>query len=1509
MNIASSYLGTGRLSLHKTSAPVITFTDPVSDRGVELGHSIILSLSETGRLSQIFKQSFSGMIRCVVEDEAGRYFMLETDSSEVHDIDVKVDIFLTPSWHTIQENAASYINIFSSILKKTPAHLFLFDSSSNPLCYGMFNREQRYEERRIAVSEREQAVKGFETDCMETLVGSISEKRFMMLQVKDADDPDKATLKVFEPVLNDRHEVLFVYLAIFRLADLRQTEIFVLNQFLAIESAMDGIALLNENGEYYYLNDTHVKMFGYETEQELVGKSWQIIYPAEEIQRIGEHLFPVLMANGKWSGQTKGISKQGKYIYQDISLTTLPNGGMICVCRDVTQRRIQEEQLALNDRILRNTSSMIIITNAALEIEWVNEAFTATTGYLLEDVIGKRPGKVLQGKGTDPEAIRFMRSRINAGEPFHCETINYKKNGEPYWIEIRCQPLFGANGKVEKYFAIEEDITYKKKAGEELRKSQMLLEMALEASGNAVWEWNLTTGIAHIINLREMLGYEEDDIDVSLENYFGLIHLEDLASTLDHMRKYQEGLQESCEFQERLLTKSGQYIWVLQRSRVVERDENGLPVKVVGNTINIDRLKRIEEQLIASEERWKIALEGSGAGIGEIDFQKRKIWLSSRAIQFLGYSSASELSESLDLFIETIHPDDRKAAVGRLEDYLTGKTGNYESEFRLRCKDGSYRWFDFHGSISRRNPAGRPLAFIGSAYDINDRKVFEEKLRLSEERWKFAIDGAKAGIYDWDLSTGLVYYSDRAKELHGLSGEGNLFDSNLFFDQFIYKEDLLGIQTEANKIINGALDHIELDYRVVHPLNGLRWVNDRAMVVQRNANGIATRIIGIYFDITDKKVLNEKLKQSEQRWIFALEGSSSGVWDYNLDNGEVFYSNKLKELLGYSPGDPFENSISQYNRLVHPEERELSLEQLRKYLTGALPAYETEQRAMHKDGTYHWYLNKGIIANRDENGVATRVIGTVTDITSRKKNELELIHAKEMALASAKAKKVFLANMSHEIRTPMNAILGLSDQMLQTSMNPDQQFLMNIINDAAKSLQVLIDDVLDFTKIEEGQLKLEHIEFDLQEQLRRIISLLLHKAQEKNISIRLDFDWRIASVVLGDPNRLNQILINIVGNAIKFTREGYVKVICKLVKKEDNRQMIEFLVSDTGIGMSEDTLQNLFKEFYQEDQSIARKFGGTGLGLSISRNLVQLMNGTIEVNSQKEVGTDVAIQIPFEISDKKFLEVQKRTLPAEKHFFEGKRVLLVEDNKVNRIVASIILRKMDMQIDEAENGKAALHFLEENQYDIILMDLQMPELDGISATGIIRKNKITTPIIALTANAVQEELEELLGKGFTAYVVKPFEEQKLLLKMQECFNKEKAVGVTSSGKPSYVKRPNKSLGSLFKENSSGDFDTEQALVAAFKYEMQSAIEELTKAIDHSNLDLIKKLAHKQKSMLLSLGLKDESKTILFLSKMDLQQADPKEALRKARALSGFFSKIYNESLNLYPDSLSSASLP
>lgn len=379
---------------------------------------------------------------------------------------------------------------------------------------------------------------------------------------------------------------------------------------------------------------------------------------------------------------------------------------------------------------------------------------------------------------------------------------------------------------------------------------------------------------------------------------------------------------------------------------------------------------------------------------------------------------------------------------------------------------------------------------------------------------------------------------------------------------------------------------------------------------------------------------------------------------------------------------------------------------------------------------------------------------------------------KEVAERTASLKQQFMANMSHEIRTPMNAIVGMTRLLLGKEPRPEQVRYLEAIRQSADNLLVIINDILDLSKIEAGKIVIEQTDFSLREVVQSVRDMLLLKAEEKNIDMRVYVDPAIPQRVIGDPTRVNQVLINLAGNAVKFTDKGYVEITARLVKNENSKTWVQFDVTDTGIGIAPDYVDKIFESFTQAGSDVARKFGGTGLGLTISRQLVELMQGSISVKSKLGEGTTFMVQIPFEESS-----VQVDAAPslviddATMQRLSKARLLLVEDNEFNRMVAEDTLKEVipGVVIDIAVNGQEAVDKVQQAQYDIVLMDIQMPVMDGLAATTYIR-NSLSGPakdvkIIAMTANVLQEDVQQYLAAGMNAYVSKPFQTDELLLKM------------------------------------------------------------------------------------------------------------------------------------------------
>lgn len=398
------------------------------------------------------------------------------------------------------------------------------------------------------------------------------------------------------------------------------------------------------------------------------------------------------------------------------------------------------------------------------------------------------------------------------------------------------------------------------------------------------------------------------------------------------------------------------------------------------------------------------------------------------------------------------------------------------------------------------------------------------------------------------------------------------------------------------------------------------------------------------------------------------------------------------------------------------------------------------------------------------------------DVTIQEKDQA--LAEKIRAEQSEKFKQQFLANMSHEIRTPMNSVIGLTNLLIKTELNEQQRKYLNVIKKSSENLLVIINDILDLSKIEAGKMDFEKIPFSLEDLSETLYHTLLFKAEDKKLFFKINIDPGTPKMILGDPTRLNQILINISGNAIKFTESGGVTVDIKQINQQGNVSMIQFTVTDTGIGITEENIGKIFESFSQASSDTTRKFGGTGLGLTISKQLVELQGGNIHVKSILGKGTSFIFTIPYQVADATNSGSDKDNKdnidPAQ---LTGMKILLAEDNPFNQMVAVDTLGDIikDLMIEIAGNGKEAVEKLQEGNYDVVLMDIQMPEMDGFEATRTIRQlptPKSETAIMAMTANVTAEEVAKCFEVGMDAYISKPFETQDLVNKLGKLYLKK-----------------------------------------------------------------------------------------------------------------------------------------
>ncbi len=858
-------------------------------------------------------------------------------------------------------------------------------------------------------------------------------------------------------------------------------------------------------------------------------------------------------------------------------------------------------------------------------------------------------------------------------------------------------------------------------------------------------------------------------------------------------------------------------------------------------------------------------LSNLNSGILVFDERRKVLYTNQLFCDMLSSSYSPEIMTGMDCtnLIEQskIYFEDPEMFPRRIEEILNRKISVFADELKLL--DGRILERDYIPIYIDNQYKGHLWKYT----DITERKKFELELIESNENlelFKTLINNTSDAIQVSKENGQLVYINNEASKRLGIATQDASkfkikdFETNFKNDKDWYQH-VSKVRRKDSLIIEG--ENINLNTNIKFPVE----VTVRFLEL----NSIAY-IIANSRDISERKQIEATIKMQKEKYQNIIANMNLGLLEVDLNENIQFVNPGFEFISGYNESELIGKNA---HKLLVSESDNNSIIKNKNKLRAQGKSDMYEVPIKNKNGELKWWMISGA-PNYDEKGNLIGSIGIHLDITDQKQLELDLELSKRKAEESSKAKEAFLANMSHEIRTPLNAIIGMIRELSKEKLSELQDTYVQNTSIASQHLLSVLNNILDISKIEAGELQLDLHHFDLQKILNDVKSIMLAKCGEKGLFLKINHVENKNVFFIGDSSRIRQILLNLIGNAVKFTNTGGITIEYDVQNLNPGYQTVYISVKDTGVGMDESYLKNIFNKFSQEDTSTSRKYGGSGLGMSITKELIELMNGVIEIKSKKNVGTTIHLKFLLPIGEPdKLLKEDFETIANNGRFLD---ILLVEDNEFNRLVAGNTLNHFNCTVTEAINGLEAINILKTGKiFDVILMDLQMPIMDGFESTKIIRNElKINTPIIALTANAFKSELEQCINIGMNDSVTKPFEEEKLINSIYKLTNFN---STNVNIEPTMLLNTDK-LYNLHQLRivSRNDTDYFKKMINIFIDQSNLSITQITESYLAKNLKDVYSVIHKIKPSIDLMGIEILKEPIKYVEKNAKDQIDSQE---------------------------------
>ena len=1186
-----------------------------------------------------------------------------------------------------------------------------------------------------------------------------------------------------------------------------------------LETTRDGFWLVSSDGFIKEANSAYCRMSGYDRE-ELISRHISDLDTHDDPRKVRERL-KLIRQNGSELFESKHLRKDGSFFDVEISTTwlDLSDGLFVAFLRDITVRKESEQALRQSEENYRQlfeagSDAIFLIDNQSGRILQANHAASSLYGYSHTELLAMRNLDL----SSEPEQTKRVTqtSPPDPGQVVHIPLrYHRRKNGQTFPVEISGRFFIHQDRPV--HIAAIRDITEEQTIIEALRASEERYALILKGSNDGFWDWDLNGGTVFFSDRwKEILGFDPQEIPNEVEQWSSRMHPEDLARVIEENDRCRRGEIPSFAVEYRMLHKDGSYRWIFGRGSST-CDAEGRVIRLSGTHSDITVRKEAENALRDSETRYRQLFEANPHPMWVYDLDSlRFLAVNNAAVSSYGYSR----EEFLSMTIADIRPGEDIPA---LLENVSNVTGSLDKagEWRHRRKDNSI----IHVEITSHTlEFGGRKAELVLAHDITKRKESEKRQALHARvlsilnrpnEWTELLQDLLREIKEFSAIGAAGIRLRQFEDYPYCVQDG-------FPSDFILEDNLLAIKSagslQRDENEQPILDCtcgmvISGDYPAGHPLfspSGSFWTNDLALFRDekgkaginlftrphcflQNIRSLAiiplrsgNTIIGL-LQLSDPKPglfnpelvaffeelghsigiastrmnAERKLRESKALLDTAARIARFGGWSVNLANKTVDWSDQVAAIhempKGYSPS--LEEGINFYAPQWHGKIREV----FGACIEHGEP-YDEEMQIITSKGNHVWIRTTGV-AIRDEKGRIIGAQGAFQDISEQKQSQLALIQAKEDAEGANKTKSAFLANMSHEIRTPLNGIMAMMQLLEMSTLTAEQNQFVSMAISSADRLTRLLSDLLDISRIEAGKMTLHEDEIRPADLCRSVLELFLIPARTKGIRLEQSIDPTLPTTLLGDESRLRQILFNLVGNAVKFTDKGEVRLELTPLPAQNGFVHVLFSVIDTGVGIQSDQLDKLFQPFVQIENSYTRKFQGAGLGLSIVHRLVQFMGGHITMDSMLGEGTEVHVMLPLKL--KRNCEAGHRPGPVDKDTPNRVlHILLAEDEASNAVGIKVLLQMCGHEVSVVQNGKEAIEQLEQNNFDLILMDIQMPLMNGIEATQAIRSSeklgvKKNIPIIAMTAYAMSGDREKFLASGADGYLGKPFKLQNL----------------------------------------------------------------------------------------------------------------------------------------------------